>query len=171
LIKEASFVICFIRPQSQLFANGPTLLTMTEIVTSLGHYLEEIKNALSIINPQIELIIETGWPSEGNSPNGSPNSLVNLLEYWVGMSEWAISKGMRIFLFEALDEPWKKDLTITHKNESNGLCGSEDRYGWWKRKDNSNDSDVYIRKVDVLKELDSANLTENQNSIIGWYFV
>ncbi|XP_035700554.1 uncharacterized protein LOC110844319 isoform X2 [Folsomia candida] len=150
LVKNAHFVICFTRPQRQMFSAKNLKLTMSEITEKLGHRLEEVKKALLKVNPKIELMVETGWPSKGTSSNGSPNSVKNMHEYWAYMIKWAVRQRLRIFMFEAFDEPWKSDLTLSGRNVSNGLCGSEDHYGLWRRKDNSIPAEYQMKGGSLL---------------------
>lgn len=157
MIKEAHFVICFLRPKPALFSDpGRHKLTMPEIVRTVSQTVIETRNALERVNPNTGLIVETGWPSEGWSRNGSPNSIKNMKEYWVLMTEWAKFSGFEIFMFEAFDEPWKIDLLLQGRNESAGICGSEDHYGRWRRKDNS-DPGTYIGKLEFNEDIDNSN--------------
>lgn len=138
---------------------------MSEITEKLGHRLEEVKKALLKVNPKIELMVETGWPSKGTSSNGSPNSVKNMHEYWAYMIKWAVRQRLRIFMFEAFDEPWKSDLTLSGRNVSNGLCGSEDHYGLWRRKDNSIPAEYQMKGGSLLNF--TVYDTNYTHSIIG----
>jgi exo-beta-1,3-glucanase (GH17 family) len=54
-----------------------------------------------------EVIVETGWPSAGESRwNAVPGSK-NATRYLSEFTSWARSNGVRYFYFEAFDEPWK----------------------------------------------------------------
>jgi exo-beta-1,3-glucanase (GH17 family) len=55
-----------------------------------------------------------------------------MAEYWKRMRKWSSENRVKIYMFEAFDEPWKLDKT------------AEEHYGWWNRPENSQES--YIEK-------------------------
>jgi exo-beta-1,3-glucanase (GH17 family) len=54
-----------------------------------------------------EVIVETGWPSAGDSRGEAVPGSKNAGRYLSEFISWAQAKGVRYFYFEAFDEPWK----------------------------------------------------------------
>ncbi|TFG44470.1 MAG: hypothetical protein E4H48_00325 [Syntrophobacterales bacterium] len=50
---------------------------------------------------------ETGWPSAGPANGAAVPGGENQLHYLRGLSRYAKSNGVSVFLFEMFDEPWK----------------------------------------------------------------
>jgi glucan 1,3-beta-glucosidase len=53
------------------------------------------------------MVGETGWPSAGPSNGAAVPGGENQLHYLRGMTRYAKSNGVSVFLFEMFDEPWK----------------------------------------------------------------
>jgi hypothetical protein len=62
------------------------------------------------------------------------------------MGQWASQNGVKVQMFEAIDEPWKNDETNGDPNNPGGRFGAEAHYGWWKRTSNS-DPNSYVDKT------------------------
>ncbi|KAI6854259.1 hypothetical protein KC338_g9330 [Hortaea werneckii] len=63
-------------------------------------------------NRTVEIWIgETGWPTDGGSDNGRAMASIDFADYYFhdGICAQA-NKGTNIFVFEALDEPWKPSV-------------------------------------------------------------
>jgi exo-beta-1,3-glucanase (GH17 family) len=68
-----------------------------------------------------QVIIETGWPSSGETKGGAVASAANEARYLREFQAWARSAGAGYFFFEAFDEPWKVSRE--------GACGGS--WGLW----------------------------------------
>jgi exo-beta-1,3-glucanase (GH17 family) len=53
------------------------------------------------------LITETGWPSRGQSNGPAVASVENAIRYVREVAAWASAASIKIWYFEACDEPWK----------------------------------------------------------------
>jgi len=103
-------------------------------VDAIGNFYLAVRKAFLAVNKNISVIIgETGWPDAGQTYNQSPNNIQNLKMFWEAMGDWAARNAVRTYMFEAMDEPYKRGIS------------SESHYGWWKRRDDN--SEVYIEKV------------------------
>jgi hypothetical protein len=69
-----------------------------------------------------------------------------MVEYWKQLGAWATREKVRIHLFEAFDEPWKGNPTITDPQRPDGKYGAEIHFGWWKRTSNS-DPHAFVEKI------------------------
>ncbi|XP_037042191.1 uncharacterized protein LOC119078659 [Bradysia coprophila] len=129
IAQEIDFIMCNVYPNSSVVQDGSQ-----QAVDAVGNFILSVKNVFRNINEKIDVMIgETGWPSEGLSLNGSPNSIKNFQAYWTGMNEWAKRNSIRTYMFEAFDEPYRSVTT------------SDAHYGWWYRQ--SNDDEVYVEKT------------------------
>jgi len=134
IVRESDFIMCNLYP-----ANNVVHGTIKTAVDAVGNAYHGYVPAFRAINPHIEIMIgETGWPSEGISFNGSPNTVQKLKEYWTQMGEWAASNKVLVHMFEAIDEPWKSSKTSTDMNSHSGPNGAEGHYGFWTRRDTPN---------------------------------
>lgn len=103
-------------------------------VDAVGNFYLGVQKAFKNINNKLNVMIgETGWPSEGESFNKSPNSVKNLKDFWTGMGEWSSRNAVRTYMFEAIDEPYKGGTT------------GEAHYGWWYR--SNNNEEEYVEKA------------------------
>lgn len=65
-------------------------------------------NKVKSLYPNKEVTIgEAGWPSAGNANGGAVPSEYNQRRYITDLVAWAKSTGVKCFLFELFDEPWK----------------------------------------------------------------
>ncbi|CAG7718990.1 unnamed protein product [Allacma fusca] len=120
IAKESDFIYCNVYPSNQHAQEGPRSAAI-----NVMYYFLELQKAIKRVNPNIEVIIgETGWPSEGNSFNNSPNSVQNEVIYWKEINSLAVRKRVKVQMFEAIDEPWK-GRSSQNKAESH--------YGWWSK--------------------------------------
>lgn len=63
---------------------------------------------LTAAYPGKEIIVsETGWPSCGNLIGEAVPSPENASDYFLNFVSWARAEGVKYFIFEAGDEPWK----------------------------------------------------------------
>lgn len=129
IARESDFIMCNVYPNGDVVNDG-----VQQAVDAVGNFVLAVRKAFRDINQNIVVMIgETGWPSEGESRNASPNSIENMQAYWSGMNEWARRNSIRTYMFEAFDEPYRK------------LTTSDAHYGWWYRQ--SNDDEVYVEKA------------------------
>jgi len=70
-----------------------------------------------------QVIVETGWPSSGQTVGAAVPSPQNAAAYLADFTSWANSAGVGYFYFEAFDEPWKASRE--------GACGAY--WGLWDR--------------------------------------
>lgn len=129
IAREIDFIMCSVYPAGDAVHDG-----IQQAVDAVGNFILAVRKAFKNINKSIDIMIgETGWPSEGESLNGSPNSIQNMQAYWSGMNDWAKQHSVRTYMFEAFDEPYRS------------LTTSDAHYGWWYRR--SNDDEVYVEKT------------------------
>ncbi|KAI7055951.1 hypothetical protein KC339_g18292 [Hortaea werneckii] len=86
---------------------GNTLRTEVSRVT---RYIEQKRQSMRL--PAVDIWVgETGWPTDGGSDNGRAMASTDFAEYYFhdGICAQA-NKGTNIFVFEALDEPWKPSV-------------------------------------------------------------
>ena len=139
IVRESDFIMCNLYPTSNVVHN------VNNAVEAVGNAYLSYVPKFKAINPHIEVMIgETGWPSEGISFNQSPNNVQNLKQYWTSMGEWAAKHRVSVYMFEAIDEPWKSNKNSHDMNAFNGPNGAEGHYGWWKRTDNNQNH--YVEK-------------------------
>jgi len=81
-----------------------------------------------------EVMVETGWPSAGESRWKAVPGPKNAARYLSDFTAWARSNGVRYFYFEAFDEPWK--------SKTEGSVG-----GHWGLWDNDGQMKQYARSV------------------------
>lgn len=129
IARESDFIMCNMYPANDVVNGGAQ-----KAVDAVGNFYLAVRQAFKNINGNIDVMIgETGWPSEGQSFNNSPNSVSNQRDFWYKMSDWASRNSVRTYMFEAMDEPYK------HGNSAEG------HYGWWYRKNNQ--EEVYVEKA------------------------
>jgi hypothetical protein len=140
LLNVSDFLICSHEPLI-----NPSQ-TIQNVVDELGVTFVRIRQILRRIKPNISVVLQTDWPSWGNSRNGSPNSISNLVKYWNRINEWAGKTNFSVDFFEAFDEPWKNNLKKLDDLGPEGPTGAEGFFGWWRRYD-TNETVTYIPKV------------------------
>lgn len=129
IIIQSNFIICNINPERKNLSEG--------VISVLGHVKQEIfhlRQEIKRVNPNIEVMVETGWPGKGTF--GWENK-ENLVEYWKEVNKWASNVNIRVWMLEAFDIPWKQwNAQAAH-------------FGWWKIKRNSDAGrkDGYIEKI------------------------
>jgi exo-beta-1,3-glucanase (GH17 family) len=77
---------------------------------SLGSAIDYIDAAYRRVKAKAgskEVIVETGWPSAGESRWNAVPSTKNAARYLSEFTSWAQTRGVRYFYFEAFDESWK----------------------------------------------------------------
>jgi glucan 1,3-beta-glucosidase len=81
--------------------------------TAAAH-VESIRERMAGVFPGKEILIgETGWPSAGRMREGALPSLVNQALVLQEVLAVAKSKGYRVNVIEAFDQPWKRQLEGT----------------------------------------------------------
>lgn len=141
IVRESDFIMCNLYPTEGV-VRGP----IQNAVDSVGNYYHSLIPAFQQVNRNLQVLIgETGWPSQGISFNKSPNTPSNLKEYWTRMNQWASRNKVHVYMFEAIDEPWKSNKNSGDQNSSNGPNGGEGHYGWWKREE-TNKGPRYVEK-------------------------
>lgn len=129
ILNLSDIIICEISAASHNLPSGAENGFIT-----VGNDLLGFRNEFQEINPRIEVMGQTGWPSKGKD---SWENIVNLQEYWQIVSKWSAEKNMTMWMFEAFDNPWKE------------YSPNAAYYGWWKLADNSatNRLNGYIEKI------------------------
>ena len=129
IAQASDFIYCNIYPSQQDSNNGAEAAA-----DAVANYFFYVRSEIQKVNPNLEVMIgETGWPSEGNSFNNSPNTVANEVAYWKRINWWASNTQIKIQMFQAIDEPWKGD--------SSQFKG-EGHYGWWYKPNNNDDRHV-----------------------------
>ncbi|MHB8268409.1 glycoside hydrolase family 17 protein [Bradyrhizobium sp.] len=87
----------------------------------------EIRKRVALAFPDKEILIgETGWPGRGRMRAGALPSRINQARYITQIVERARKENFRVNLFEAYDEPWKRQWEGTI-GSSWGLYDGESR--------------------------------------------
>ncbi|SIN95329.1 Exo-beta-1,3-glucanase, GH17 family [Bradyrhizobium erythrophlei] len=69
----------------------------------------DVHRQLALALPGKEILIgEAGWPSQGRMRDGALPSRVNQARFFSELLDWAGRGNFRLNLFEAYDEPWKR---------------------------------------------------------------
>lgn len=90
-------------------------------------HVDDIRKRVVQAFPEKEVLIgETGWPSRGRMRDGALPSRINQARFISGIIERARQQNFRINLFEAYDEPWKRQWEGT-VGSSWGLFDGETR--------------------------------------------
>jgi exo-beta-1,3-glucanase (GH17 family) len=90
-------------------------------------HVDDIRKRVAQAFPDKEILIgETGWPSRGRMRDGALPSRINQARFISGIIERARQQNFRINLFEAYDEPWKRQWEGT-VGSSWGLFDGETR--------------------------------------------
>ena len=66
-----------------------------------------------------KIVVETGWPTAGQTNGGAVASSANAAKYLNDFAQWATTNSVEYFYFEAFDESWKTE----------GGCGPH--WGLW----------------------------------------
>jgi GPH family glycoside/pentoside/hexuronide:cation symporter len=64
----------------------------------------------SMVGDKEVLITETGWPAKGQVNGAAVPSAKNASRYAREVTAWANHNGVKVWHFEAYDEPWKADF-------------------------------------------------------------
>lgn len=71
-------------------------------------YMKEMYNqAVKAAKGKKVIISETGWPSMGESFQGSHPSFSNAMKYFINTQQWSAEDDIEIFYFSSFDESWK----------------------------------------------------------------
>jgi exo-beta-1,3-glucanase (GH17 family) len=72
-------------------------------------HVDDIRKQMALAFPGKEILIgETGWPSKGRMRDGALPSRINQARFISGILDRARQQNFRVNLFEAYDEPWKR---------------------------------------------------------------
>jgi exo-beta-1,3-glucanase (GH17 family) len=72
-------------------------------------HVDDIRRQMALAFPGKEILIgETGWPSKGRMRDGALPSRINQARFISGILDRARQQNFRVNLFEAYDEPWKR---------------------------------------------------------------
>jgi exo-beta-1,3-glucanase (GH17 family) len=90
-------------------------------------HVDAIRSQLALAFPGKEIMIgEAGWPSRGRMRDGALPSRINQARFVSEILDRARQKGFRLNLFEAYDEPWKRQWEGT-------VGGSWGLFDGWSR--------------------------------------
>ena len=95
--------------------------TKIELASSYLQSMYAITRKIAGDKPVI--ISETGWPSQGESVNGSVPSPSNAMKYFINVNNWANSNNIELFYFSSFDESWK----VHHEGDVG------ERWGIWDK--------------------------------------
>jgi exo-beta-1,3-glucanase (GH17 family) len=72
-------------------------------------HVDDIRKRMALVFPGKEILIgETGWPSRGRMRDGALPSRINQARFISEILDRARQENYRVSLFEAYDEPWKR---------------------------------------------------------------
>ena len=94
---------------------GQTVEGAAACVESAYQQVKQVAGAKTVI-------VETGWPSGGDTVGGAVPSFDNSARFLSEFAGWAAAHGVAYFYFEAFDEPWKASRE--------GACGAA--WGLWQ---------------------------------------
>jgi len=90
-------------------------------------HVDDIRKRMALVFPGKEILIgETGWPSRGRMRDGALPSPINQASFISEILDRARQEHYRVSLFEAYDEPWKRQWEGTVGGHW-GLFDGEDR--------------------------------------------
>ena len=75
-----------------------------------------------------QIMVETGWPTAGETKGAAVASLANATSFLSGFTAWAGAHSVKYYYFEAFDEPWK----AAHEGEVGAHWGIWDDSGVMK---------------------------------------
>jgi exo-beta-1,3-glucanase (GH17 family) len=74
-----------------------------------AEHVDAIRKRMAVAFLGREILIgETGWPSRGRMRDGALPSRINQARFYSGILDRAKQDNFRVILFEAYDEPWKR---------------------------------------------------------------
>lgn len=76
-------------------------------ITHAVEYLDRCYKKLEASARGKEIVVETGWPTEGETTGKAVASPTNARKFLEGFSDWAAANKVGYYYFEAFDEPWK----------------------------------------------------------------
>ena len=124
LVKQCDFILCNLYPSKQE--------SIAAAVSDVAAQYTAIDNAVQLIHPGVEVMIgATGWPSQGVSLNNTTNTLANEEDYFNAIRTWANQNHVTVYFFEAVDEPWRINITAFGDSLSDGPNGADAHYGLW----------------------------------------
>ncbi len=110
-----------------------------------GAHVDDIRKRMTLAFPGKEILIgEAGWPSRGRMRDGALPSRINQARFISAILDRAREEKYRVSMFEAYDEPWKRQFEGT-VGAHWGLLDGQDRalkypdgaaisdYPFWKR--------------------------------------
>jgi exo-beta-1,3-glucanase (GH17 family) len=115
ILKFLGFIICHKLPTP-----GATPELSADNIINYFKRIVEIKK-----NPHLKLIAQTGWPSEGRTPENIVGSVEAMNRFWCRMIR-LVNESVGLDLFTAFDEPWKN-------GHMHFPATAEPHYGWWVR--------------------------------------
>ena len=74
---------------------------------SLQHMNQMYHQAKGVAGNKKVIVTETGWPSKGESLQGSHPSYELALQYFINTQLWAKQNDIEVFYFSSFDESWK----------------------------------------------------------------
>ncbi len=124
LVQACDFILCNLYPSKQE--------SIAAAVNDVAAQFTAIDNTVQKINPGIEVMIgATGWPSSGVSLNNTTNTLANEEAYFNAIRTWANQNHVTVYFYEAVDEPWRINVTAFGDSLSDGPFGANSHYGLW----------------------------------------
>lgn len=114
--------------------SSPTQQSFTTAVsTSMSNTLTALQTAFSAQSVTLGFRLgETGWPTSGTQPAQPDAALANTQYaqwYYQAMQTWSTQNNLKVFVFEAFDEPWKANTAASGQPVQ--LTSSEGYFGLW----------------------------------------
>jgi len=91
-------------------------------------YLDSCYNKVRQANLFKQIMVETGWPSAGETKGAAVASQDNATRFLSRFTSWAAAHNVKYYYFEAFDEPWK----ATHEGQVGAHWGIWDNAGVMK---------------------------------------
>ncbi|CAL8138898.1 unnamed protein product [Orchesella dallaii] len=157
MAKECDFIVCHIEPPTQILKSRSE-----EAFGYVGTDLLSKRDYFKEINPSIEVMGETGFPSQGFQFDTWHN-VRNMKIYWKSANKWASQNNFTMWMFEAFDNPWRV-------NRANGWYPLSGNSGWWKLRRNRyvGMPDAFVEKIsespsELLEKVDEYSMKNKNN--------
>lgn len=149
LLQKLDFLICSVPPTSNFDIENEESAKGAGLAEAVVKTFEAVRNLTSIISPHTEIIGESGIPLLKLAELDFVTNIHTFQNFWFKMADLASSLKLRVFMYEAIDEYWKAEIS---DGVSGGGDGGEYYYksycGWWSRLQNESTNDgIYVEKV------------------------
>lgn len=134
ILQSLDFILCQILPTTHHINEGPEKFLSSTIVNTMKDARRAIQDILGS-NNAFKIILETGWPG-GESLKEINANVATMLKFWDLTKQWSQEENQQIFMHEAFDIPWKKQIgALTHPQYFGRWVASETSKNAYKLKE------------------------------------